>query len=245
MKIMPIQFNNPQLVKKQQRQSFASNEPAVSNQSPPQVFYAPPVLSREFPRVKDRNLVDSLNLLNHLEFDKKDVERVHSMGVVLPFLSGKEAIDLIKKKKIEVKFDTLPSESIHAQYDFDENAIKINEIYKNTQSQAEIIAMSEAILHEAGHAKDYDSASSLQEEIDCLALNAVSHRVYKKKNPDLFSQSNSLIIKEGVSLYEDLFFDDDPLKIGLVKRLRQKYGDLPAGDLAHPPSNIALKVKES
>lgn len=245
MKIAPIKFYSNQSSQKKVNLSFSSS--AVEPQPSPQMqnFYVVPPLSSIFPRVKDKNILEAINHLNHLEFDKNDVEHVQSLGVVLPFFNGKDALGLIKKSRIDVKFAPLASNSVHAQYDYDDNCIKINQIYKETRNPAEIFAIAEAILHEAGHAKDYDSASSLQEEIDCLALNALSHRVYSKQFPDLFKSSDSLIIKDGVCVYGDLFFDDDPLKMALIKRLRLKYGHLPAGDLTHPPSNIALKIKES
>lgn len=195
------------------------------------------------PWVKDENLTMALNQLNNLKFDKKDVKYIQSLGVVLPFLSGKEAIRFIKDSRIDVKFADLDSEHIHAQYDYDNNCIKINAIYKNTKDAAVIFAISEAILHEAGHAKDKDSESTLQEEIDCLSMNALSHRILSKKYPNVFLNANSLIVQDGVCVYADLFFDNDPLKTKLVARLKQKYGNLPAGDFDHPPSIIALNAK--
>ncbi len=195
--------------------------------------------------VKDDNLLKSINNLEHLKFQENDVKYIQSLGIVLPFLDGQEAVDFIKKSHIGVKFERMPSANTHAQYDFDNNCIKINEIYKNTQNPAEILAISEAILHEAGHAKDIDSRNSLQEEINCLALNALSHRVFAKNSPEIFENENSLIVKDGVCIYAELLFDKDPLKQRLVARLKQKYGHLPTGDLEHPPSSIALRVKDS
>lgn len=204
------------------------------------------VRSREenrLPWIKDDNLLKSINNLEHIKFEKNDVKYIQSLGIVLPFKSGEEAVAFIEKSHIGVKFEDLHSVNTHAQYDFEDNCIKINKIYKNTQNPAEILAISEAILHESGHAKDLDSESSLQEEIDCLAMNALSHRVFIKKSPKIFDNDNSLIVKDGVCIYSELFFDDNPLKLGLVERLREKYGDLPAGDLEHPPSAIAMRVK--
>lgn len=197
----------------------------------------------KFPWVKNKNLIDAIDKLNKLEFDKNDVAQVQSMGVVLPFLSGKEAAKYIEDSKIEVKFAPMPSKGIHAQYDFEDNSIKINELYRNTQNPAVILAISEAILHESGHAKDKDSNSSLQEEMDCLAMNALAHRTLVKNNPDIFSSSDALIVKDGVSVYSDLFFDQSPANSSLVKRLNLKYGHLPVGDFKHPPSNIAMQSK--
>lgn len=193
--------------------------------------------------IKDPTIFQAINYLKDVEFDSNDVKYLHSLGVILPFSNGKEAVDFIYKSNTRIKFAPLSSPHIHAQYDFDNNFIKINEIYKNTQNPAEILAITGAILHEAGHAKDKDGASSVQEEINCLALNALTHRAFSRKYPNIFSKADALIIKDGTSLYSDLFFDSDTAKDRLIKRLKDKYGFLPGGDLNHPPSSLAIKVK--
>ena len=197
----------------------------------------------KFPWIKDKKLINAVNKLNKLEFDKDDVKHVQSLGAVLPFFSGKEAVKFIEDSHIEVKFAPMPSENTHAQYDFKDNCIKINELYRNTQNPAEILAISEAILHEVGHAKDQDGESSLQEEMDCLAMNALAHRTFSKNYPGIFANSNSLIVNDGVAIYSDLFFDPNPSNSALIKRLNIKYGHLPVGDFKHPPSNVALQSK--
>lgn len=197
-----------------------------------------------FPQwVKDTTVLSALGYLNNLHFEESDVKYVQSIGAVLPFSSPQEALKFISDNNIRIKFMPLDSPTIHAQYDFDSNFIEINKLYENTKNPAEILAIAEAILHEAGHAKDKDSDSSVQEEIDCLAMNVVSHRVFSKKFPNIFSTADSPIVKDGVCLYVDLFFDKDPAKAALIARLRQKYGYLPVGDLRHPPSNLAMQVK--
>jgi len=193
--------------------------------------------------IKDENIHKAVNNLNYLKFDKKDIKTIEKLGVILPFSSGAEALKFIKSSNIRIKFDTFESNDIHARYDFDNNCIKINEIYKNTKNPAEILAISEAILHEAGHAKDLDGDSSIQEELDCLALNALSHRAFKKQFPDVKFDEDSLIVKDGVCVYADLFFDEDSTKSNLINRLKNKYGTLPTGDFIHPPSNLAFKIK--
>lgn len=197
------------------------------------------------PWLKDSTISNSINYLKNLEFDKEDIKFVQNQGAVLPFLSGKEALDFINSSNVRIKFDTLASPKIHAQYDYENNFIKINDLYKNTKNQAETIAIAEAILHEAGHAKDKDGGSSIQEEINCLSLNAISHRAFCRKYPNAFLNTNSLIVKDGVCVYAELFFDKDPTKNKLVERITQKYGSLPAGDLKHPPSGLAFKVKNA
>lgn len=242
MKIFPIASNNFQ-TKNVKKVSFSSNPSAVQNK-PLDILVLRAPENSDLPWIKDQNLLQAVNYLSSLEFDKNDIKYVQSMGVVLPFLKGKDAVNFIIKNRVGVKFAQLPSEKIHAQYDYDDNCIKINDKYKDTQNLAEILAISEAILHEAGHAKDQDDETTIQEEIDCLSMNALSHRILDKKHHDIFTASDSPIIKDGVCIYSKLFFDEDPLKLALVRRLGIKYGDLPAGDLRHSPSAIAIRVKE-
>lgn len=193
--------------------------------------------------IKDPILVKAINHLENLKFDNDDVKHVQSLGVILPFLSGKDAVEFINKSNTRIKFATLSSPSIHAQYDFESNFININDMYKNTQNPAEILAIASAILHETGHGKDKDAESSLQEELNCLAMNVLAHRAFSKKYPNIFANSDALIIKDGTSLYSDLFFDNDSNHTNLIKRLNLKYGFLPAGDFNHPPSDIAIRSK--
>lgn len=235
-------YNKRQRYKAQTKVAFCSNQ--LDEKVPmPTVFSLFKLQKSSMPWVKDENLLKAVNQLNYIKFDKDDVKHVQSMGAILPFKSGKEAVEYIKGAHIGIKYDKLSSENIHAQYDSDSDCIKINEIYKNTQNPAEILAISEAILHEAGHAKDGDGGSSLQEEIDCLAMNAVAHRAIVKNSPNAFSTSNSLIVKDGVCIYGDLFFGADDNKSALVERIKMKYRHLPVGDFKHPPSALAYKVK--
>lgn len=237
-------YYNNQKQKCNSSASFTSNNNVFSSDSfLPAYSYITKFVPLSLPWVKDENLLTSVNYLNNLQFEQNDIERVQALGVVLPFLSGKDAVKFIKDSNIKIKFDQLSSPNIHAQYDFDDNCIKINQMYRNTKNTAEILAISEAILHEAGHAKDKDGESSLQEEIDCLAMNALAHRAFTKKFPTVFADSNSLIVKDGVCVYADMFFDDDATKTRLIQRLKQKYGKLPAGDFNHSPSLLALQAK--
>lgn len=244
IKVTPYQisYNNRQRPSKKNQVAFSSSQ--LDEKVPmPTVLSLFKLQKNSLPWIKDENLLKAVNQLNYVKFDKNDVKHVQSLGVVLPFQSGKEAVDYIKNSHIGVKFDKLGSENIHAQYDFDNDCIKINEIYRNTQNPAEILAISEAILHEAGHAKDGDGGSSLQEEMDCLALNAVAHRSIAKNSPNAFLNSNALIVKDGVCVYGDLFFGSEDSRNALVERLKLKYGHLPVGDFKHPPSQLAFQVK--
>lgn len=193
--------------------------------------------------IEDKNLLASFEHLKTLKFKPEDVKYVQSLGVILPFSSGLDAAKFIKDNRVKVEFGVLPSENTHAQYDFGTNSIKINSIYKNNQAPAVLLAISEAILHEAGHAKDFDGNSSVQEEMDCLAMNALSHRNLVSKFSSIFDRQNSPIVEDGVCIYSKLFFDTDNSKEKLIARLKLKYGELPAGDVKHPPSQIAMQVK--
>lgn len=241
LKVMPINFYN-----QKSRKPYPSFSSGQNNASAlPQKTSLSVIRPLDFPWVKDEKLLSAISRLNHVKFDNNDVKYIQSLGIVLPFQSGEEAVSYIKNSHIGVKFEKLSSVNTHARYDFEDNCIEINEIYRNTQNPAEMMAISEAILHEAGHAKDRDNSSSLQEEIECLSLNALSHRFFCKNSYNVFSNANALIVKDGVCVYADLFFDNDPSKAKLINRLKQKYGELPAGDFRHSPCSLALRVKSA
>ncbi len=201
-------------------------------------------IEKKFPWIRDRNIMLALNELKNIVFDPNETALLKKSGVNLPFNSGAEAVQFLKNSNARIIFDKMEPE-VHAQYDFAQNFVKINSAYRNTLDTAVILAISEAILHEAGHAKDSDNESSVQEEINCLGMNALAHRYLQRKYPHIFQNSESRIIQDGVSVYEKLFFDDDPNKIALIQRLQMKYGYLPAGDIKHYPSTLAARVKNS
>ena len=216
-------------------------QPIVHNR-PNTVASPERTIEQEFPWVKDKNLLLALNELKQIKFLPEEIDELKKVGVRVPFNSGAEAVKFLHESNTRIVFDSMDKE-IHAQYDFNKNFIKINKIYKNTMNTAEILAIAEAILHEAGHAKDKDGESSVQEEINCLGTNALAHRDLKRRYPHMFRTSEALIVQDGVRVYERLFFDNDTEKKGLVKRLQLKYGYLPAGDVKHQPSALAIKVK--
>lgn len=196
--------------------------------------------------------------LKKLELAPHDYAKMQKIGIKPPFASGKAAYEYIKNQNVRVRFAKLYSPLIHAQWDYNSRSIMLNDIYKKTTDKAVILALSEAIFHEAGHAKDMDSASSLQEELDCLALNAMAHRTHELKYPNTFSNSKENIVKNGVNLYAELFFPPETSLQSaepqaeqiyspydaLVSRMRTTYTDLPAGDFLHPPCKLALKIKK-
>lgn len=193
----------------------------------------------DLPWIKDRVLETALDEVYDLTFDPHDVKYIENLGIELPFKSGKECVDFIKKENIRICFAKPYEKSIHAQYSFEHNAIMINKRYDKTKDFAVMLAIGEAILHEAGHAKDKDGQSSIQEELNFLGMNAVAHRAFIKKYSDIFSESTAPIVCDGVSVYAKLFFEPDPEKKNLIARIKQKYGDLPTGDRLHPPGVIA------
>lgn len=245
IKITPISFYTPRQKNKKKYISFSSNPHDSQNLTLSGLHYKSTTAKKspELPWVKDKNILKSIEYLSHLQFNENDVKYIQSLNIVLPVLSGEEAINFAKSSRINIKFSQLPSRNVHAQYDFDNNCIKINEIYKKTQNPAEILAISEAILHEIGHAKDKDGKNSIQEEIECLALNTLAHRVFSRNFSNIFVDEESPIIKNGVCVYFEMFFDKDPFKLALIARLKEKYGYLPAGDFNHSPNEIALQVK--
>lgn len=197
----------------------------------------------EFPWVKDKSIASALVELKKLKFAPEDVMYLKSFGINIPFKSGAEAVDFIEKQNIRILFEPTSENGVHAQYDFYKNLIVINKNYKDNDDFALTLAISEAILHETGHAKDKDGYSSIQEELNFLGMNAIAHRAYMKKYGNLFSDSDAPIISDGVSVYAKLFFEPDPEKKALVKRIFEKYGNLPSGDSKHPPGTIARNIK--
>lgn len=197
----------------------------------------------EIPWIKDKSIANALTELKKLKFAPEDIMYLKSFGVNIPFKSGAEAVDFIEKQNIRILFEPTSEKGVHAQYDFYKNLVVINKNYKDSDDFALTLAISEAILHETGHAKDKDAYSSIQEELNFLGMNAIAHRAYMKKYGNLFTDSNAPIINDGVSVYAKLFFDPDPEKKALIKRIAEKYGNLPSGDSKHPPGIIARNIK--
>lgn len=196
------------------------------------------------PALEKKIISHALHELKQVVFDKNDINYLQSMGVNLKFNSGQEAVDFIRKNHVEIKFYEIKAEKVFAQFDSENNCILLSADYRNSTKKADILAISEAIFHEVGHAKDGDSDNSVQEEIDNLSLNVLAHKFYMKKYPQIFNTSDSLIVQDGVKAYERLFFDTDPTKRALINRLKVKYGDLPASDSKHPLTEISKQVKE-
>lgn len=199
-------------------------------------------INSEFNWLKDKTLKKALQELYYAKFDIKDISHLHSMGINLPFDSGEEVVNFLSQKNVRINFDKVDEPDIHAHYNFVNNTISINEKYKNSTEKGIILAIASAILHEAAHAKDKDGITSIQEELDCLAMNAIAHKNFLKKNPEVFKNLNQPIINDGVGLYAQLFFDENK-KNELTSRVCEKYGILPTGCAKHPASELAKKIK--
>lgn len=190
---------------------------------------------------------EALSELEAVEYDKNDIQYMKSLGINPPFQSGKEAVDYLKNQGIPIQYGKFSDKKVHACLGRGEDGRAttfINARYKDSEEKAEILATAEACGHEAGHAKDNDTSNSIQEELDNLALNVLTHRAFEKKYPGVFDESNSMIVKDGVNVYPELFFEYGTGKTGLKQRVAEKYGHLPAGDEKHPASELAKQIKE-
>ena len=202
------------------------------------IFYNPDVY------VKNPDVLGiALNALKEITFSKSDVQKIKRYGGKLIFKNGEEALEYLRDNNIEVVFDKVDRNDIHAQWIDSQNKIVINEKYRNTRSMDEIYAISATLLHEISHAKDKDSKSSIQEEIDCLGMNALAFNVFVKKSPKVFNENSSPIIKDGVALYTNLFLGDD--RQALMKRIKQKYGNLSLESPNHKASEFAKNIFNS
>jgi hypothetical protein len=174
-----------------------------------------------------------LGQIRHLPAD--EVYLYNFLGINPVFSNGAEALQLLQSRNIRIEFGDMGFSPAHAQWIKDQNLIMINQKYRGDVSPETIRAIAEAIYHEAGHAKDGDALSSLQEELDCLGLNVMGHRCHAARYPDsLLQASRSRLVADGVALYPKLFFDPDPLKKALINRALLKYGDLPLTSPYHP-----------
>jgi hypothetical protein len=159
-----------------------------------------------------------------------------SLGIDPIFNNGAEALKLIQDNNITVAFGDMGDTTAHAQWISDQNLIMINQKYQGNTSPSMIYALSEAIFHEAGHAaRSGDNQSSIQEETNCLFLNAWANLFHQQQDPNYANTTQqSELLSNGVALYSQLFFKDpDPKKAALVRRIALKYGVLPMASPDH------------
>lgn len=220
-----------------------------------QAYYTAPVAAPQpqaidyCPWVQNAELKLALNKLAEITHTPQDIAQLNAMGVTPPFNSGKEALDFICQNQTKVEFGDMGDSLAHAHYVNDENKIVINQKYQGKMTFPMALAIADAIYHEAGHAKDRDGESSVQEELDCLSLNVLGYRHQERAYPQALNGSGeqSRLISDGVGLYPKLFFDNDPSKAALVNRVSEKYGCLPMTSPNHglPQKQLALRIKES
>lgn len=191
---------------------------------------------------KNYTINEAIRILSNITFIQSDVDKTKGIVSKLPFRDGADAVSFLQKENIPIVFDKFDRDDIHAQWQQNRRTIAINEKYKNTTNVSEIHAISAAILHELAHAKDNDFFDSIQEELDCLSMNALAYNALKRANPELLKHSTAPIIKDGVELYSKLFFQDD--KKGLIERVRSKYGNLPLESPNHEAQKIAKEIKK-
>lgn len=161
-----------------------------------------------------------------------------SMGIDVIWKNGQDALNHILANNINVVFGDMGESTAHAQWITDQNTIMINQKYRGDASPTMLYALSEAIFHEAGHAaRSGDGQSSIQEETNCLFLNAWANYQHQMEDPAYAnSTSQSELLSNGVALYTKLFFQDpDPEKNALVRRIALKYGVLPIYSHDHGP----------
>lgn len=187
----------------------------------------------------------ALEELKEVEYLPNDLIYMHAIGAKPPFNNGLEAYNWLKESGAEILYADFSNKNVHACLNFDTQkgiTILINSNYKDDCTHADILAISEAIFHECGHGKDFDSENSIQEELDCLSLNVLAHRYYERKYPNVFKNHDSFLFSQGVSLYPKLFFNF--YKTALKNRVAEKYGYLQSGDDKHKASKIAMSIKQ-
>lgn len=199
------------------------------------------------PWVQDPELKLALGKLAEISHDPADVEQIRMAGANPPYNSGKEALEFILQNQIKVEFTDMGDSLAHAQWINEENKIGINQKYRGKMTLPMALAIADAIYHEAGHAKDRDGVASIQEELDCLSLNTLGFRYQQRAYPEIMNaQDQSRLLSDGVALYPKLFFDNDPQKAALVKRVSDKYGYLPltSPNHTHAYRPLATVIKQ-
>lgn len=228
MRVAPVSYN----------QSFQARNDLKG------VIYVKPLKSD---KTQEGIVSSALQELEGAKYDGTDVLYMKSMGIHPPFESGKEAVEYLKRESIPIQYGKFSDKKVHAclaRGDDGNRAVLINARYKNSTSKPEILATAEAIVHEAGHAKDNDTSNSIQEELDNLSLNVLTHRSFERTYPGVFDNQDSFFFSEGVNLYPELFFEYGVDKTGLKERVADKYGHMKAGDTKHPASKLAREIKE-
>lgn len=190
-------------------------------------------------RATDPVIVQALRILEQTENLPQDEAYLQSIGINIIFRNGREALDVIRQRNASVEFGDTGDPSAHAVWDQQQNKMIINHRYRGNMSLPVLYAIAASIYHEAGHAARLgDNVSSIQEELDCLALNSMAYRSHAARDPRYLTATSSgplrALFENGVALYPKLFFDPDPYKRRLVNRVIEKYGMLPPESPDHP-----------
>lgn len=201
-------------------------------------------------RVGDPELIAALYVLSKTQNLPKDEAYLKEIGVNVLFQNGRQAIDVLRRRGVSLVFSDMGDSTAHAEWIGEQDLVKINKRYKGDMSLPTLYALSEAIYHEAGHAAHHgDDRSSIQEDIDCLALNALAYRAHAAMTPayPYYRTKGHVapLFENGVARYAQLFFNwdpynpptyqgSDPMLENLVQRIADKYGDLPPDNPDHP-----------
>jgi hypothetical protein len=214
---------------------------------PPWAMVVPPLFNRV--RARDPVIIEALRILEQTTNLPQDEAYLESIGINIIFHTGREALEVIQRLNASVEFGDTGDPNAHAIWSKEENKMIINQNYRGNMSMPVLYAIAESIYHEAGHAARLgDNQSSIQEELDCLALNTLAYRSHVANDPRYVSATSSgplrQLFENGVALYPRLFFDPDPHKRALVNRVIEKYGMLPPDSpdhtIPHLPGNAAI-----
>lgn len=219
--------------------AFYPVRPSLPAPIPPSSVFPEPIPSTPPIQATDPEIRGALQVLENTWNLPEDEAYLQSLGVNIIFRSGREALDLIRRLNAKVEFGDLGDLTSHAAWIKEENRMVINQKYRGNTSLPVLYAIAAAIYHEAGHAARLsDNQSSIQEEIDCLALNTMAYRSHVASDPQYEAAATQGPLKQlfdnGVTLYPKLFFDPDPCKHGLVNRVIEKYGTLQPETPDHP-----------
>lgn len=234
------------------------------------------------PKSDQAILGQALNLLGSIRHIPQEEAYLRHLGLSPCFRNGQEALQMIKNNQINVVFGDMGDSLAHAQWMADQRTIMVNQKYRGDNSPATLYAISEALYHEAGHAANVvtdpvtgqphnlsvggngptsigDDESSIQEELDCMALNSLAHGYHEAIDPAYAkAASTSRLLHDGVQLYyRYLLQDPDPFKNAIINRMVNKYGDQPLSSPGHEPprsmepytpmplaNRIAMKVQQ-
>ena len=199
-------------------------------------------------------------MLGGIQHIPQEEAYIRHLGLNPCFRNGQEALQMIQKNHLNVVFGDMGDSPAHAQWVADQRTIMVNQKYRGDNSPTTLYAISEALYHEAGHAANVvtdpksgqhvnlsvlangpspigDDQSSMQEELDCMALNSLAHGYHEAMDPAYAkAASTSRLLHDGVQLYyRYLLHDPDPYKNAIINRMVLKYGELPLSSPGHEP----------